>query len=174
LKYKDRSASIPVYATYAAKKTIEYILRGDEFKWTAVDQITTAGELVITAVGMSGRTALEAIMEYEYRRGEDDWQLSDSDCRKFDYFLAAERQEAAEPTAVTEKRAPREKVERAPKPSRDGLVSVGDIAAELDIEPREARGILRSLKLPKPDVGWAWPAAEAAQVKAQIAKEMIA
>lgn len=56
-----------------------------------------------------------------------------------------------------------------PPPSRDGLVTLADICAELKIEPRDARKTLRN-KVEKPDAGWAWPADEAAKVKAILKK----
>lgn len=55
-----------------------------------------------------------------------------------------------------------------PRASRDGLVPIADIAAELGIEPREARAALRGLKIEKPAAGWAFPAAEVAAVRERI------
>ena len=56
-----------------------------------------------------------------------------------------------------------------PAPSRDGLVTLAEICEELRIEPRDARKTLRN-KVEKPDAGWAWSAAEAANVKAILKK----
>jgi hypothetical protein len=156
---------------YAAKKTFDYLVRDDDYTWTQPDEVTTQGGLIIKATGLAGRSALEAIIEYEYTDAEDEWHPSDYDCRGLDVMRAEHFTPRAAPELrVVEggkkERAPRP--ERAPKPSRDGLVSVGDIAKELGVEPREARGVLRSLKLPKPDAGWAWPAAEAETIKTKI------
>lgn len=53
---------------------------------------------------------------------------------------------------------------RASSPARKerpaGLQSIGEIAASINLDPREARSILRSTKTPKPAEGWAWPTAE--------------
>jgi hypothetical protein len=54
-------------------------------------------------------------------------------------------------------KAVREKKQPKPKVDKSGLVSANEIAAELKVEGREVRGVLRSLGLTKPDVGWAWP-----------------
>lgn len=56
-----------------------------------------------------------------------------------------------------------------PPPSREGLVTLAEICEELKIEPRDARKTLRN-KVEKPDAGWAWPADEAAKVKAILKK----
>lgn len=50
---------------------------------------------------------------------------------------------------------PRAKAQ-APRASRTGLTTIADICAELKIEPRIARGILRKAKIDKPAEGWAW------------------
>lgn len=72
--------------------------------------------------------------------------------------------------ATKKERKAREKVS---KPNaREGLTSVAQIAEELKIEPRVARGYLRGAKVEKPEVGWAGDAAWAAQIKATIEAEM--
>lgn len=47
---------------------------------------------------------------------------------------------------------------------RSGLVSLADICAELRMDPRDARKILRN-KVEKPDAGWAWPESEVAGIR---------
>lgn len=51
------------------------------------------------------------------------------------------------------------------RPSRDGLVSIGVIAKEMGLIPREARAILRSIKMVKPACGWAWTSGEVDGIK---------
>lgn len=67
--------------------------------------------------------------------------------------------EAEKPNRVRKVRKP-----GVPPPSRDGLVTLADLCAELKIEPRDARKTLRN-KVEKPDAGWAWPADEAAKIR---------
>lgn len=57
---------------------------------------------------------------------------------------------------------------KKPRPSRDGLVSISDIAKELGLIPREARAVLRAIKMVKPEVGWAWKKDDVADVKKKI------
>lgn len=60
-------------------------------------------------------------------------------------------------------------IARPARPSRDGMTSVGDIAASLQITPQEARQTLRQLKEPKPPQGWAYNTpAEVDRIRALI------
>lgn len=65
-------------------------------------------------------------------------------------------------------RAVRVPKESRPKVNREGMVSANDIAAELDVAGREVRGVLRSLKMVKPEGGWIFTPKEAEQLKADI------
>lgn len=56
-----------------------------------------------------------------------------------------------------------------PRPSREGLVGIAVIAGELKIDAREARVALRSLKITKPAVGWAFDTDTAKTIKERIA-----
>lgn len=56
----------------------------------------------------------------------------------------------------------RDDAKRAKKVSREGLITVASIAEEYGLIPREARGLLRSAKLPKPSCGWAYEAKDPA------------
>lgn len=62
----------------------------------------------------------------------------------------------------------REKKTKEKRATREGLVSIGDIAKDLGMIPREARGILRAIKMAKPSCGWAWPAGEVEFIAKQI------
>lgn len=71
--------------------------------------------------------------------------------------------------ATVEITTPKEKTKRENKPSpREGLVSASDIAAELELSPKEVRACLRRGKEPKPDVGWAWDPSEVDRIKQVI------
>ena len=65
---------------------------------------------------------------------------------------------------------PREKVvrEKKPKVDKSGMVSAGDIAKNLKVEPREVRGVLRSLKLEKPPGGWIWSKDQAKDIQEKV------
>jgi len=70
-----------------------------------------------------------------------------------------------------------EEIEQAPKKERQpkvdkkaGLITVGEIAAQLKIDPKEARTSLRKQKTPKPAEGWAWSADKVDEIKKTIIK----
>jgi len=58
--------------------------------------------------------------------------------------------------------------EAKPKIDRTGKTSIQDIAKELKMEPKEARGILRRLKIEKPAGGWLFDPAAVADIKAKL------
>ena len=58
------------------------------------------------------------------------------------------------------------------RPSREGLVSVSDIAKEMKLSPKEARAALRRAKTDKPDVGWAFPPSEVDKIKKAIKENL--
>lgn len=70
-----------------------------------------------------------------------------------------------EPANDTRERNKRKTKTRATKTvTRDGLITIGDICEQLNMNPRDARKILRG-KVEKPPHGWAWSADEAAKIK---------
>lgn len=56
----------------------------------------------------------------------------------------------------------------SPRVSRDGLITIADLAKEFDMIPREARAILRHHKFPKPAQGWAFTTADCEAVRALL------
>lgn len=66
--------------------------------------------------------------------------------------------------AVKENRdfAKKDKAEKKPRASKDGLTTLAEICTTLKIDPRDARAALRAAKIDKPDAGWAWANAKAA------------
>lgn len=63
-----------------------------------------------------------------------------------------------------EKNRRKTRAKSSPAVTRNGLVSISDICAEIGMNPRDARKILRN-KVEKPDAGWAWPESEVANIK---------
>jgi len=56
------------------------------------------------------------------------------------------------------------------KVKRGNYITVSAIAHELGKTPRDCRGALRALKVPKPTHGWAWPPSEAIIIKQKLTK----
>lgn len=59
-----------------------------------------------------------------------------------------------------------ERKDTSPRPSRDGLTTIAELAKEQDMLPRVARGLLRLHGMPKPEVGWAFNAEQAERARA--------
>lgn len=83
----------------------------------------------------------------------------DDDLPKAAKAARASRAEKREPR---EPKAPREKIDRS------GMVSANDIAAELKVEGREVRAVLRAMKLEKPAGGWFFTKDKAEEIKKAV------
>lgn len=150
-------------APYSAKKFFEAVLDGDKYKMISKTQL-------VMDCGIELRCdTLEEIINHKYTKDEAAWELPMPYPRQASVFrqgpATGDEKAAKQSSSKTEKTSkpkpePKPKKERKPKPSRDGLVSVADIAEELKMEPREARAILRKQNVEKPEAGWAWPSNE--------------
>lgn len=135
-------------------------------------------KLVVNETGLViSSPELEQIVEYKLKKDEEQYQWPEPFFSEINAFKKRTTVKASRGNDRPERKKPnmeerpkREKKERVPRPSKDGLVSIGDIADEMKIEPRIARGILRDTKTPKPDAGWAWPKNEVDGIKAIIKK----
>lgn len=126
----------------------------DEMGW----YITDDGELMFKLGG-----DVHGLLDEDH--SDNDWVPIQPEYN--DLLVAGGRQptlkKAEEPekkTRVPKKNQPRGAV----KASRGGLVTLAEICAEINMEPRDARKKLRG-KVDKPDAGWAWPADEADDVR---------
>jgi hypothetical protein len=95
----------------------------------------------------------------------------DPSTERFLAELAAQKTaEAEQSTFIKAKREAR--ANKPKRASRDGMITIAAVAAELKILPREARAVLRSLKIAKPPQGWAFDAKTAASIKRTIEGEL--
>lgn len=169
-------------AAYAARHFINAVLQDGGYKWLPADK-KMAIEIPDTIVGdndvrirVPGGSSLEDLMEYEFSDAEAEWELPQGYVVQSDLLRREYREEAPPPTDEDGNPAPKEKKpRREPKPEKikidkSGLVSVGDIADQMGIEARDARGSLRKQKVEKPDVGWCWPESEVEAIKKIIKK----
>lgn len=167
------------YGTYAAKKTLEAVIGDDEYKWKMSNKSTMLRgnpDTIITSRGVKIRepSALDEIIEYEYTREEEAWEVPPEKLRTIRSFLRPYPDEAipSENGKHEEEPLRRDRAERTPRPSREGLVNISEICERLRLEPRNARAILRKAQIAKPEQGWAWPADEAAKIEAEIKSRM--
>lgn len=146
-------------ATYAAKKFIDILLGDDELAKTR--GITGEEDTIVSSSGISIRSEeIDEILNYEFSKTEEEWTLPDagsgsSSCAMSFRSSSGIRVEKTQDNEKTE-RAPRHKIEKIVKPSKEGLITIQQIAGELKMEARDCRAILRKMKVDKPQVGWAW------------------
>jgi hypothetical protein len=140
----------PVFrAKFAARKYLDLLIKDDDYEWE-VDKWDR--DVIVTECGLkiSGPN-IEELMDYEYKSKKvKAWELPD------DYVgrAAHMRSDVKNPKFV--------RVERQKRISRRGMILMKDIAKEIGMHPRDARGILRALDYEKPEHGWAWKTKEEA------------
>lgn len=154
------------HSEYAAKHALDIVLQGKEYKWISRRLIRTDDDITIKG---EHEDDLEKIIEYKFKGNEAKWVMPEpylTYYRKLngDALLTPVLVEREEPR----ERAPRVVVKSEPRP--DGMTSLGEIAEELGIDPREARQILRK-SVEKPAWGWAWPANAIDKIKAVLKKK---
>lgn len=155
-------------ADYSARKFLDILLADDELGLTK--DIFGNPNTIQTSSGISVRCHdIQRLIDYEYSASEAEWELPEPYLSQALRFRS-DSYHRPQPKVVSDNtdkpaRVPREKKEKSPRPARDGLISIADIAEELKMEPREARGILRKAKIEKPDAGWAWSKNEVDTIK---------
>lgn len=179
-------------ARYAAAWYVKKVIGSDTVEWA---KWLDRDDMLVTSSGIQIRAASDQMKElypYEPTGEEVEWKdelLLQSVMRfrhgRHEALAAANDDNHRHPeqpdiegsTVTPEKRGKREKPAREPKvvkpkPNLDGFVSANDIAKQLKVEGREVRGVLRGLKLTKPEHGWSWPKDEAKKMKATIEDEL--
>lgn len=152
--------AIQVFAAkYAVKKYLEILVGNDEVVFEGPQYLRTSSGLVVTNWNCERTYTLQSVWEYEYTLEEMAWKMPEP---HYSDALRIRRGKMTETESPTQHKPKRESTPRA---SRDGLVSIGEIAAQLQKEPRELRKILRDKKIAKPAAGWAWPKDEVEKIK---------
>lgn len=175
---QSRTLIMTFYADYAAKKFIEEVLQGAAFKWLPANTklgYTIPNTLVTeddVEIRIPHNDDLERLIEHEYSPQEAEWELPEQIVKQVVVFKRA-FSDAELVEAVAGERPP--KAKREPKPEkpkidRTGKVSVGEIAEQMGIDPRDARASLRKQKLEKPAGGWMWAQDQVDEIKAIIKK----
>jgi hypothetical protein len=168
---KDTFAIFNFYGAFAAKKMLEYMIGEDEYTWLNQITIKTDRGIIIAS------DHIEDLIEYEYKGKEEQWEPPEpypSRWRAFregtsppESVVANVPEPKPEKSSAMPHKSPvaaKSKQSRSSAPStprnRPGVVTIGELAAELGIKPPDARAALRSAKLTKPAGGWAWPQGE--------------
>lgn len=159
------------YAKYAAKKFIEECLVGNDYEWVDGGRMG-GGEAIEDSTGLLIEgPGLEEVLEYKLNALEEAWELPLPYVHQAKHIrvkkvpLTIKLEEVGSAPKVIEREAKEPKKARIDK---SGLVTIGAIAEELGIDAGEARKILRSKKVEKPEAGWAWSEDDAEGIKALL------
>lgn len=148
-------------APYVARKFLDALLEDDGWVWE--DETTIRSETGIVVSTRWFPEAMRACVEHVYTTAERDWRLDESHLTHAKLFRYGPDVRPTSEGGVEEVvRAPRPAPQ--PRASREGLVPVADVAAQLGVDARDVRQALRKLKVTKPAAGWAWPASEVPSV----------
>jgi len=186
------------YGTHAAKQFVERVIAKDEYEW---ELWLDRDAMIVTSRGVKVRAhkdQLKDIMNHEYTEAEIEWR-DDQLIRSVANFLYGRRDDndstrshdtddagrstihddgsGSDVQSKTPKSARKDRLpkrEPKPKPNTDGFISANDIAQKLKLEGREVRGVLRALKLTKPDHGWSWPKDEAGKIEKKVVDQLAA
>lgn len=162
----------------AARGHINALIGNDEWEFGKTTVLEYPS--VITSRGVQitfrNQAMLDEVMALDY-----DEQRMTSDVSYFKFRKVDERRAPTEdedddlPKAAkaarasrAEKREPREPKAPKEKVDRSGMVSANDIAAELKVEGREVRAVLRAMKLEKPAGGWFFTKDKAEEIKKAV------
>jgi hypothetical protein len=148
-------------ALYAAKHALDLIIGDRPYSWADDSRI------IFEEGGYVRSAHLEEIMEHEFTEAEAAFIVPEP--YRSAYTGKDPDIEARLP--VSRRSTSDDRDEPKPKPksrNNGGLVSVGDIATQLGIEPRVARATLRAMRVSKPTHGWAWEQDEADRIMEQI------
>ncbi len=152
-------------APYAARKFLDVLLEDDGIVWE--DECTLRSESGVV-VSTKWFPVLRECVEHEYSLPEMGWEMQDPQRKWARQFRYGEQPRTAEPDAHLGKRARRVSAPSGPRASAPaGSVHVGEIAEQMGIEPRVARGALRGI-MSKPAHGWNFLPSEVDEIKAKI------
>lgn len=166
-----RQGSFVLNTPYAIKKFLDILLEDDEV--SLVKGLMGEEDTLMSTTGITVRLPrdygkIEELFKHEYTEDEAQWELGEpTTSQAVRLRHASDSDEPTEATTTTPgvERPKREKKEKVVRPSKEGLVTIGEIAAELKIEARDARAALRKAKVEKPTVGWAWEKKEVDNIK---------
>jgi len=162
LKYGEGFGKMQVHnwcTDWAAWKCLEIVINGRGFSKMDTDigvwYVTDDNELMFKVVEPTGDNLIE-------RKPQNSWVPGGNTMSQLQAVAGIIKPD--EPKPDDTRAANKSKTRTRAPVSRDGLVSIGDICADLGMNPRDARKILRG-KVEKPDAGWCWPTDEADAIK---------
>lgn len=177
-----------------AKHFIDKMIAGDTYVWEQWSPATgiKPEPMIRTARGVTIRGAgLENALEYEYQSQSEREFVFPEPYGWYDTWAARGPDETEAPApeyvpsyydhetgkVVKPGKTPTEapvakKTEKPARPSKEGLVTVQQIAQDNKWDAKHARAALRKAKIDKPAVGWCWSPAEVKRITDLIRKNI--
>lgn len=153
---------------------VAHLIGNDDYEWA---KWISGDDYIITSKGISIRLASNRMVEVL------DTEVDPDDYAKSIYippFLYGPsefvpKQSHNDDTGEGEDRPRRKREAREPKEpkvkiDKTGLISANDIAKKLGVEGREVRGVLRAMKLEKPQGGWLFDKKTAEEIEEKVKK----
>jgi hypothetical protein len=154
---------------YAAKYPTALVLGERQWAWKDEKTIQCADGMVIHS------DDLEEIIEHELTPKEEQWVPPPPYYGQW-HDLAAGHSVRAQERSQTPKGSgsaeQRKKTDPKRTASKEGLVTISEIAEQLGRDPKQCRIALRKSGTPKPGASWAWPQDEADSIKAMILEHL--
>jgi len=159
------------HSAYAARHFLDIVMGDEKPRWLNDDEILIESRGI--RIKSEGAGDLDAVIEKKLTATEREWLPPEpyhSQWRRVAGIIKTPLPDEvkAKPAKTKKERAPSQP--RAPR--ADNLVSIADIAAQLNKEPRDCRKALRDAKVEKPECGWAWPPDAAAKIKDIVQKHV--
>lgn len=173
----ERRWIVNSYGLYAIRKIFDALVGDNEVAPSPLDpdRTVTFGDIDVRS------EQLDAILNHQYSKAEEAWELPVPYPNDIEQFLRGRRMG----TGVKETDKGDDEYKKArrggkvPKPvkeriDRTGLITVQKICDDIKMEPRDARAALRKAKIEKPSGGWLGDAAWAKEITEILKKAQAA
>jgi hypothetical protein len=153
----ERQYVVNAFSVYAARKLFDALVGENEVEPSPLDpdRTMTFGDIDIKSEQM------DKILAHQYSKEEEEWELPQPYPGDIDAFLTGRRMSKRLDGEEGPKRIAKEgdnpqqvKREAKPKVDRSKFITVQSLAADIGIDPRDARAALRKARVEKPAGGW--------------------
>lgn len=173
---------------YAAKHFLDILIQDHKPTWLNSDRLTIdtpTGTILIRGVTHKGINSLEAAMEHTYTKEEAAFSFDDThqamyqsfalgqtptpeEARVMDVEGTIDHRASTKPPSIKPASTPREPKPKQPRASKDGLVTIQQIASDNNWDAKHCRAALRKAKIEKPESGWAFPTSDVPRITKAI------
>ncbi len=168
----DRLWVLTFGATYSTRHFLDELIGGYSFEFISDQRMEIGDNKIIVKC-----SELKQILDYKMNPAEAAWELPTPYPGMIEQIKRGHYADAPTEERVGDRRevAVREKApkkEKVPRPSKEGLTTISEIAEQMGIDPKDARKALRASNIDKPDVGWAWEPTKIDEIKKLVKKHL--